>query len=699
MKLNRLFAFLIVFLLMGVVVTGAVGIIGTLRLGGMLSSVVDTDLTRFLLVTDVRKNIRSQLVLTKDYILAADDAERSAIRDSLARAKKDSLGKLSEYEAMITEDDRAPLNQLQESYKSVLSDEQLVINSIASNDRAEASVISKRKKGQPTWEEAIKKLIADADKNLKDEISSAKSFKTTAVWSIAATLGGAMFLGIVIGGMIYRRISKNIEMMMSLQEDLKAANQGLELKVEERTKAINRILSNVKSGFFLVGRDMKVQDGYTNSCATLFGKEISVGLPIADVLQLSGRERDHYQSCLSQVFEDFLPEETTLGQTPQIFSIQGKFLKLEGSVIRAADQSITEVLFTVTDVSKLMETEREIHISKAIIKILQERESFASFIIDTRKSFDIGRQLIESRDEKNLRMILHTIKGNSSAFGLSMVSSLVHEIEEKTSIGVDDLLAIESQIKQFLTKNATVLKFAYDDDNSAVQIVVAQDRLKLMEKTMENAPTKIAAVELFRVWIAELSKRPVKSLLGPVEDLVKGLAERLGKDVALQIIGDGLMIDPDTAGPVMRNVVHLLRNSVDHGIEAPYERGDKPETGTICIEFYEDPNFWGAKISDDGRGIDVERVKKSAIAKGILNQDKAAAMSEGEARELLFAEGFTTAEVASDISGRGVGMGAMRRAAEAAGGGFYISESKVGFGTTFIIQIPKEGKKTLRIAS
>lgn len=698
MKLNRLFAFLVGFLLTGVIVTGFVGIVGTIRLGGMLSSVVDQDLTRFLLVTDVRKNIRSQLVLTKDYILAADEKERATIRESLAKAKKDSLAKLSEYEAMISDENRTTLNQLQDSYKSVLADEQLVIEKIAQNNPAEAGIISKRKKGQPTWEEAIKTLITDADKNLKDEISSAKSFKTSALWSIAATLAGALFLGIVVGGMIYRRISKNIETMISLQDELKLANQGLELKVEDRTKAINRILSNVRSGFFLVGRDMKIQDGYTKSCAQLFGKELTAGLPITDALQLHGRELDHYQSCLAQVFEDFLPEDTSLGQTPQIFAIGGKSLKLEGSVIRGADQTITEVLFTVTDVSKLMETEREIHISKAIIKILQERESFASFIVDTRKAFELGKQLIKSGDDKKLRMILHTIKGNSSAFGLTMVSSIVHDIEEKTDIEVADLLAIETQIKQFLTKNAAILKFAYEDDHSNVQLTVGQDRLKLIEQTMENAPTKVAAVESFKAWIAELSKRPVKSLLGPVHDMVKGLGERLGKEVALKIVGENLLVDPETSGPVIRNLVHILRNSVDHGIEAPYERGNKPETGTIKIEFYEDLTYWGAKISDDGRGIDVERVKKAAVAKGILKQDRAATLNDDEARELLFAEGFTTAEVASDISGRGVGMGAMRKAAEAAGGGFYIVNSQLGKGTTFVVQIPKHAHKDSRAA-
>lgn len=693
MKLNRLFAFLVAFLLTGAIVTGIVGIVGTMRLGGMLSSVVDTDLARFLLVTDIRKNIRSQLVLTKDYILAADEKERSAIRESLAKAKKDSLGKLSEYEAMITEEHKTTLHQLQESYKSVLADEQLVIEKIAEDDRSEAAVISKRKKGQPTWEEAIKTLITDADKNLKDEIASAKSFKTTAFWSIVATLAGALFLGIVVGGMIYRRISKNIETMLSLQDELKSANQGLELKVEDRTKAINRILSNVRSGFVLVGRDMKIQDGYTKSCSQLFGRDIAAGMAIAEALQLHGRELDHYQSCLAQVFEDFLPEDTSLGQTPQIFALGGKSLKLEGSVIRGADQSITEILFTITDVSKLMETEREIHISKAIIKILQERESFASFIVDTRKALELGNLLIKSQDDKKIRMILHTIKGNSSAFGLTMVSSLVHEIEEKTVIESNDLLSIETQIKDFLTKNATVLKFAYEDDNNNVQVTVGQDRLKLIEQTMENAPTKVAAVESFKAWIAELSKRPVKGLLGPVHDLVKGLGERLGKEVTLKIVGDGLMIDPETSGPVIRNLVHVLRNSVDHGIEAPYERGNKPETGTIKIEFYEDMTYWGAKISDDGRGIDVEQVKKAAIAKGILKKERAANLNDEEARELLFSEGFTTAEVASDISGRGVGMGAMRKAAEAAGGGFYIGSSQKGKGTTFIVQIPKQAKK------
>lgn len=696
MKLNRLFVFLVSFLLTGIVVTGVVGGISAGRLGGMLTSVVDKDLVRFLLVTEVRKNIRSQLVLTKDYILAANDAERSKIQESLTKAKKDSLSKLSEYEAMVTDDNRKSFNDLRESYKSVLEDELLVIQKVAEKDSAGAAIISKRKKGNPTWEDAIKNLINSADKSLQDEITTAKSFKTTSVWAIGTTLAGAVFLGIIVGGMIYRRITKNIETMLVLQTELKAANQDLEMKIEERTRAISRILSNVRSGFFLVGKDFKIQDGFTKSCRILFEKEIAAGQEIADILQLSGREKEHYLGCLSQVFEDFLPEETSLGQTPQVFMFGDRALKLEGSVIRGPDQTITEVLFTVTDVSKLMESEKEIHLSKAIIKILQERESFASFIVDTRKAFETGRVLVKSKDDKKLRMILHTIKGNSSAFGLTAVAALVHEIEDKTELSIMDLNLIETQIKQFLTQNSAILKLAYDDDNSIAQVTVGQDRLKMIELTMENAPSKNAAVESFKAWMIELAKRPVKNLLGPVQDLVKGLGERLGKDVELKIVGENLLVDPDMAGPIVRNLIHVLRNSVDHGLESPFERGDKPALGTVKVEFYEDSTHWGAKISDDGRGINVAKVKKAAIAKGMISPQKADALSEDEAKELLFAEGFSTADSTTDISGRGVGMGAMRKAAESAGGKFYIANSAIGVGTTFIVHIPKNVKRKSR---
>lgn len=689
MKLNRLFAFLIAFLLTGIVMTGVVGIIGTMRLGNMLETVVDKDLTRFLLVTDVRKNIRSQLVLTKDYILAADDAERSKIQEGLAKAKKESLSKLSDYEALISESEKKSLNELRESYKSVLVDEQLVIEKVAGDDRTNAALISKRKKGNPTWEDAIKSLINQADSQLQGEISSAKSFKQTAGYAIGTTLIGALCLGILVGGMIYRRISKNIDTMLKLQEDLKSANEHLEKKVEERTKAINRILSNVKSGFFLVGKDLKVQEGFTKSCKILFDRELSAGVHIADVLQMQVRDREHFIGCLSQVFEDFLPEEVSLGQTPQIFMIGDKALKLEGSVIRSSDQSITEILFTITDVSKLIETEKEIHLSKAIIKILQERESFARFIIDTRKSFEDGQILARQVDDKKLRMILHTVKGNCSAFGLSMIASHIHEVEDQQTISVTDLDAIESQIKTFLQKNATILKLAYEDNESDEPVAVPQNKLKMIEKTLENAPSKSAAVDSFKVWLAELAKRPVKSLMGPIQDMVKGLGERLGKDVTLVVTGEELLVDPELHGSVVRNLVHVLRNSIDHGIEAPHERGDKPQTGVIRLEFFDKAELWGIKISDDGRGIDPARVKQSAVLKGLITKERAQKMTDREVGELIFAEGFSTAEATTDISGRGVGMGAMRKAVETVGGEFRLVRSTLGKGTEFVASVPK----------
>lgn len=694
MKLDKLFAVLVLFLILGTVTTGSVGIMSSRHFGSLMSGVMDVDLPRFLTITDVRKNIRSQLVLQKDIILSDSAAEQQKVDETIKKTHTETLKKIDAYKKMMKDDSTSSLADLEKSYEAVKQDENIVREKTLAGDRAGAAVISKRKKGNPTWEDVIKDLISKDEASLKTEVEVATAYKDKAFWTILGTLTISIVLGLVVGFVIYRRIAGNMNTMIKLQGQLQEANQGLEKKVEERTRAINRILTNVKSGFLLVESDLKIQDGFTASCAGLFEKNIKAGMPLHEALGCDARAAEHFNSCLIQIFDDFLPESVTVDQTPQFFHLGNKTIKLEGSVVRSDAGQVQQILFTVTDVTKLVQIERDMQISRAIIKILQEKEAFASYVADTRSGFATARQTLKQggEGEKKLRMLLHTIKGNSAAFGLTAVAELVHHIEDKTAIGASDLDKIENSIKEFLTKHATVLKIAYDNDSGHSNFNVDMKQLGKVMAAVETAPTKDDAVESLKEWIYDLSLKPAKALLGPVDDLVSGLADRLGKEVRLQVSGSELMLDPDQASPILRNLVHVLRNSIDHGIEGPLQRGSKPAKGTIDLRFFEDKQSWGVRISDDGRGVDVERIKEKAVKMGLVSKAELSKKSATEIFEFLFAEGLSTAESTTDISGRGVGMGAIRSAAEAAGGTFAVESSKQGVGTTFKLVVPKNGR-------
>jgi two-component system, chemotaxis family, sensor kinase CheA len=171
--------------------------------------------------------------------------------------------------------------------------------------------------------------------------------------------------------------------------------------------------------------------------------------------------------------------------------------------------------------------------------------------------------------------------------------------------------------------------------------------------------------------------------------LVRDLSRKQGKEILLQVEGKEIELDRGILEEINEPLVHILRNAVDHGIETPEQRivAGKPGPGTIWIVVTRDKDCVNIVVSDDGRGMDPGRLADKAVEKGVLSRERANALTRHEAFMLVCAPGFSTAETVSDISGRGVGMDAVRVAVQALGGGLAI-ESDIGRGSRFLLRIP-----------
>ncbi|SHK12868.1 chemotaxis protein CheA [Rhodothermus profundi] len=171
--------------------------------------------------------------------------------------------------------------------------------------------------------------------------------------------------------------------------------------------------------------------------------------------------------------------------------------------------------------------------------------------------------------------------------------------------------------------------------------------------------------------------------------LVRDLARRLGKEVRLEIIGEDTEADKRIIESLADPLIHLIRNSLDHGIEPPEERKarGKPETGLLRIRTRQEGDRIWIEVSDDGRGIDPEVIKRKAYEKGLLDEAALERISAAEALQFLFRPGFSTASSVSDISGRGVGLDVVKRTVEQLGGSVRL-ESEPGKGTRFILSLP-----------
>ncbi|MGQ8873022.1 chemotaxis protein CheW [Paenibacillus sp. TSA_86.1] len=182
---------------------------------------------------------------------------------------------------------------------------------------------------------------------------------------------------------------------------------------------------------------------------------------------------------------------------------------------------------------------------------------------------------------------------------------------------------------------------------------------------------------------------PIDQLLNRFPRLVRDLSQKLGKDIELVIKGGETELDRMIIEELSDPLIHLIRNSADHGIESAEVRTkqNKPAKGRIKLTSYHEENHVVIRFSDDGKGIDGEQIKASALKKGIITEEQAARLNAQEAVHLIFEPGFSTASSVSDVSGRGVGMDIVRSQIGRLNGIIDI-DTEVGVGTTFTIRLP-----------
>jgi len=235
------------------------------------------------------------------------------------------------------------------------------------------------------------------------------------------------------------------------------------------------------------------------------------------------------------------------------------------------------------------------------------------------------------------------------------------------------------------------------------ELVVAKNSLPFLAKRAEEVfqsremakelKTQYGAInricEELQTAVMQVRMVPVSHVFQRFPRLVRDLSRRLGKKVRLIIEGEETEADKNVVEDLAEPLVHLLRNSIDHGIEPPEERETlgKPIEGEVRLRAIHLEDQVVIEISDDGRGIDPEIVKRKAYEKGLINEEKLDQITEEEALQLIFAPGLSTAEQVSDVSGRGVGMDAVRTMVEKAGGSISIKSEK-GRGTVISLSLP-----------
>jgi len=231
--------------------------------------------------------------------------------------------------------------------------------------------------------------------------------------------------------------------------------------------------------------------------------------------------------------------------------------------------------------------------------------------------------------------------------------------------------------------------------NLAGELVLARNRVVQLASKFHDADLQ-RSVQTLSMVTSELQEAIMKTRMQPIGTvfnkfprIVRDLSRQLGKKVNLKLEGTETELDRSIIEAIKDPLTHLVRNSIDHGIEPPEERVSlgKPEEGLLVMRAYHEGGQVVIEIEDDGRGIDVEKIKRKAIEKGLLDPREAERMSEKDILLLIFKPGFSTAEKVTQVSGRGVGMDVVKTNIEKLGGTIELNTMK-GKGTTVRVKIP-----------
>ncbi|MBO4782844.1 MAG: chemotaxis protein CheA, partial [Lachnospiraceae bacterium] len=241
---------------------------------------------------------------------------------------------------------------------------------------------------------------------------------------------------------------------------------------------------------------------------------------------------------------------------------------------------------------------------------------------------------------------------------------------------LDDLMNLVSEL--IIAKNG-LASIAGDDFAKKEKRTIYNEQIEYLERITSNIHQSVMKVRMV----------PIESVVNRFPRMIRDLSKKLDKPMELVMTGEETELDRTVIDEIGDPLMHILRNSADHGLESAEKRRalGKPETGLITLNAFQEGNSVIIECSDDGGGIDTEKVKKKAIEKGTITEEQAETMTEKDFIDLLFKPSFSTAEQVSDVSGRGVGLDVVKSKIESLSGTVEC-KTVLGQGTTFTIRLP-----------
>lgn len=502
--------------------------------------------------------------------------------------------------------------------------------------------------------------------------------------------------------------------------ELEEAVAARTVEVESRRAQVALLLDSSGQGFFSFGADLVVDGDASRACETFFGRKPD-GSNAADLLFAGDPETAGLlREVIESVFTDGDPDrqEMMLSLLPKRVEIHNFVLNLDVQVI--GDGKAMAVLTDVTEeaaLSKKIADERKR--TEMILSAVVDRRDFFLAVQDFR-DFLVEAESVPRHGTSAPRAIdtvfrrAHTAKGVLGQFGFPSTHAALHAAETglaRARQAIESEAAAEARVRLAddalrglnvrelsdafeadlaVVRDALGARYVDEGGDTPIPPAMARALAELADWLLQRRQVDLddrAVVNLLSE-TSRLTKVSLKSVLVGYDRLVQQLAARMEKEVEpVTATGGDVWIDIDQYGPFLRALVHVFRNCVAHGIEAPEDRENlgKPVAGRVTCTLGLDGSTIRVKIEDDGRGIDPDHLRARLGKRADARCDEGTLMA-------IFEDGFSTSAEADEVSGRGVGLPAVKASIEALGGSVRV-RSTVGAGTALEIDVPASGQR------
>lgn len=503
-------------------------------------------------------------------------------------------------------------------------------------------------------------------------------------------------------------LNDNISVSAKLHEEIHELNTNLEKRIAEKTEKITTLLDNADQGFLSFGEDLIINDEYSKECLHIFKKEIA-NTHIAELLYTDETKKKFFTQTLKSLLKETNEQKikTIISLLQSEFIINKKAINIKYKII---DDNQFMLILTDITAQKILQKKinKEKNILKMIVSVVTDTheffeliEEFEIFSKQKRSLVDFTKTPLHNATE--LYRTIHTFKGLFAQKEMSELVSKLHDLESELSQILTDpnqtneslnSLIGTSPFEEWLNHEISIIKNILGEElfESKGKVTVKEESLSLIEKKIILLASKHNELSTYEPVVNDLKSlkyKTVYTLLSSYPKLLDQLSQRLDKSIyPLEIIVDKSLKVEDRFKPFFKSLIHVFRNAIDHGIESMDERAEieKDEIGTItCTAKITNDNLH-ITIADDGRGIDIEKIKQKAANLDIDTSE----LNNNQIYSLIFHDRLSTKNDISDVSGRGVGMAAVKVECDKLNGIIQInSERNIGTTIEFIIPLLK----------